>query len=172
MVQRRSALSEVTTLQKDVRKLFEQLAQFETSETGLGLGEWFPRVDVFETRNVVVVKVEAPGFSKNELRVAFRGSKLVLSGEKKQASLGKSVRGYLCLERSFGKFTRSLYIDRAVDLTKARAVLDKGVLTLTLPRVTDRRGAEFRINVEDASDSERRAKKTRAGSKQSNGKQR
>ena len=170
MVERRGALSEVTSLQKDIRKLFEQLAHFETGETGLGLGEWFPRVDVFETKSDVVVKVEAPGFSKNDLNVSFRGSKLVLSGDKKQVSVKRNVRGYLCLERSFGKFTRSLYIDRAVDLTKARAVLDKGVLTLTLPRVKDRRGTEFRIHVEDAADAERRAKRSRSSGKRANGK--
>lgn len=162
MVQRRGALSEVTSLQKDIKKLFDQLAQLDTGETGLGLGEWFPRVDVFETKSHVVIKVEAPGFTTRELNVAFRGPKLILSGEKKQPKVGRSVRGYLCLERSFGKFTRSLYIDRAVDLTRVHALLDQGVLTLTLPRLKDRRGSEFQLSIEDAS--EGRPNKSRASS--------
>ncbi len=153
MVQRRGALPEVSSLsslQRDFSKIFDQLTQLDTSDAGgVGLGEWFPRVDVLETARDIVVKVEAPGLSKNEIVVAFQGPKLILSGEKKQAKIDRSVRGYLCLERSFGKFSRSLYIDRAVDLTKAKAALESGVLTVTIPKLKDRRGSEFRLDVEE-----------------------
>jgi HSP20 family protein len=150
MVQRRGSQPEVASLQKEVGKIFDQLSQLENSETGgIGLGEWFPRVDVFETAKDIVVKVEAPGFLKNELSVVFQGPKIVLSGEKKQPKMDRSIRGYLCLERSFGKFSRSLYVDRAVDLTKAKAELDAGVLTVTIPKLKDRRGSEFRLAIED-----------------------
>jgi HSP20 family protein len=149
MVQRRGALTEATSLQKDIKKIFEQLAQLEGAEAGIGLGEWFPRVDVFETKNDVVAKVEAPGFGKNDLSVVFRGPKMILSGEKKQSKMDRSVRGYLCLERSTGKFSRSLYVDRAVDLTKAKAELQDGVLTVTMPKLKDRRGSEFRLTIVD-----------------------
>ena len=150
MVQRRGALPEVTSLQKEVGKLFDQLAQLESSEPGgIGLGEWFPRVDVFETSKEVVVKVEAPGLSKSELSVSFQGPKMILSGEKKQSKADRSIRGYLCIERSFGKFHRSLYLDRAVDLTKAKAELAAGVLTVTMPKLKDRRGSEFHLTIEE-----------------------
>jgi len=148
MVQKRGALSEVTSLQKDINKLFEQLAQLDHAEAGMGLGEWFPRVDVFDTKKNVVVKVEAPGFETEDLEVVFRGPKMILSGEKKQSKIDESVRGYLCLERGFGKFSRSLYIDQAVDLTHASARLDDGVLTVLIPKLEDRRGSEFRLEIE------------------------
>jgi HSP20 family protein len=150
MVQRRGAQPEVGSLQKEIGKIFDQLAQLESSEAGgIGLGEWFPRVDVLETANDVVVKVEAPGFAKNEMTVVFQGPKMIISGEKKQPKMDRSILGYLCLERSFGKFSRSLYVDRAVDLTKARATLESGVLTVVMPKLRDRRGSEFRLSVEE-----------------------
>lgn len=148
MVQKRGVLSDVTSLQKDVNKLFEQLAQLDHTEAGIGLGEWFPRVDVFDTKKNVVVKVEAPGFEQDDLKVVFRGPKMILSGEKKQSKLDEPVRGYLCLERGFGKFSRSLYIDQAVDLTRASARLADGVLTVLIPKLEDRRGSEFRLSIE------------------------
>lgn len=152
MVQRSGALSEVTNLQKEIKKLFEQLAQFKGTEPGLGLGEWFPRIDVFETKKDVVAKVEAPGFNKQDLSVVFQGPKMILSGEKKQPKVDRSIRGYLCLERSFGRFSRSLYIDQAVDLTKANARLESGILTITMPKLQDRRGSEFRLKIQDGKD--------------------
>ena len=148
MVQKRGALSEVTGLQKNINKLFEQLASLNSSEAGIGLGEWFPRVDVLETKDCVVVKVEAPGFEEDDLEVVFRGPKMILSGEKKQSKANESVRGYLCLERSFGKFSRSLYIDQAVDWTRASAQLVDGVLTVLIPKLEDRRGSEFRLSID------------------------
>lgn len=150
MVQKRGALSDVTSLQKDINKLFEQLAQLGSAEPGIGLGEWFPRVDVFETKQSVVVKVEAPGFDEDDLEVVFRGPKMILSGEKKQSKVDESVRGYLCLERSFGKFSRSLYIDQAVDLTRTTARLVDGVLTVLIPKLEDRRGSEFRLTIDSS----------------------
>jgi HSP20 family protein len=150
MVQRRGTHPEVASLQKEIGKIFDQLAQLESSEAGgIGLGEWFPRVDVLETANDVVVKVEAPGFAKNEVSVVFQGPKMIISGEKKQPKMDRSIRGYLCLERSYGKFSRSLYIDRAVDLTKAKATLDSGVLTVVMPKLRDRRGSEFRLSIDE-----------------------
>lgn len=150
MVQKRDALPEATSLRKDINKLFEHLAQFDSAEPGIGLGEWFPRVDVLETKQNVVVNVEAPGFNVDELDIVFKGPKLVLSGEKRKPDADDSVQGYLCLERSFGKFSRSLYIDQATDLTRARAELREGVLTVTIPKLEDRRGSEFRLKIENA----------------------
>jgi HSP20 family protein len=139
----------MATFQKEVNRLFEQLAHFERTGTELGLGEWFPSVDVFETKGNVVIKVEAPGMGKNDLSVVFHGHRLVVSGEKKQPREEKTVNGYLCLERSFGKFNRSIYVDQAVQLTKATAKLGQGVLTITMPKLKDRRGTEFRLAIKE-----------------------
>ena len=152
MVQRRGALSEVASLQKDVNKLFEQLAQLQSPDSGIGLSEWFPSVDVFETDQNVVVNVEAPGFEVEDLAVVFKGHKMVISGEKKQPEEKDSTRGYLCLERTFGPFNRSVYIDQAVDFTKATAKLQRGVLTVSMPKLKDRRGNEVRLTIEDVAD--------------------
>ncbi len=149
MVEKRSAFSEMAALKKEVDKLFEQLVQFERIGPSAELGEWFPSVDVFEDRGHLVVKVEAPGMGKNDLSVVFRGHKLVISGEKKPPRKDRSVNGFLCLERSFGKFRRTIHIDEAVALNKARAELAGGVLTITMPRLKDRRGTEIRLDIED-----------------------
>ena len=84
MVERRDAFPEMTALQKEISRLFEQLTHFERSEAGVGLGEWLPSFDVFETKDSLVIKVEAPGMTKRDLTAAFQGHKLIVSGEKKR----------------------------------------------------------------------------------------
>lgn len=149
MVERRSSVSERSALQKEVNKLFEQLAHFERTGTELGLGEWFPTIDVVETKDSLIVMIEAPGMSKNDISVVCHGHKLVITGEKKQPKEEKSVNSYLCLERSFGRFERAIYIDHAVQLKKATATLGEGVLTVTMPKLKDRRGSEIRLPIKD-----------------------
>ena len=149
MVERRDAFPEMGAIQKEIGRLFEQLAHFERSEAGLGLGEWLPSFDVFETKDTLIVKVEAPGMTKKDLTAAFQGHKLIVSGEKKEPKTEQPINGYLCMERSFGKFTRSIYIDQAVDLAKADAQIGQGVLTITIPKLQDRRGSKIRLKIKE-----------------------
>ena len=149
MVERRDAFPEMGAIQKEIGRLFEQLAHFERSEAGLGLGEWLPSFDVFETKDTLIVKVEAPGMTKKDLTAAFQGHKLIVSGEKKEPKPEQPINGYLCMERSFGKFTRSIYIDQAVDLAKADAQIGQGVLTITIPKLQDRRGSKIRLKIKE-----------------------
>lgn len=150
MVRRRGALSEVASLQKNINSLFEQLVQVQGTDGVSGVGEWFPSVDVVESDKNVLVTMEAPGLVSGDLSVAIRGAKMVISGEKRQPGDSPAALGYLCMERSFGKFSRSVYIDQAVDFTKARAKLNRGTLTVTLPKLKDRRGGEIQIEIEQA----------------------
>ena len=148
MVERRDAVPEMTAIQKEISRLFEQLAHFERSEAGLGLGEWLPSFDVFETKDSLVIKVEAPGMTKRDVTAAFQGHKLIVSGEKKDPKT-EQANGYLCMERSFGKFTRSIYVDQAVDLARADGELGQGVLTITIPKLKDRRGSKIRLKIKE-----------------------
>jgi HSP20 family protein len=149
MVEKRSGTVERAALQREVNKLFEQLAHFETTGTEYGLGEWFPSIDVLETRDNLIIKVEAPGMGKNDFAIICHGHKLIISGEKKQPKDDRRVNSFLCLERSFGKFERTIYIDQAVQMNKASAKLGQGVLTITMPKLKDRRGSEFRMTIKE-----------------------
>jgi HSP20 family protein len=148
MVERRGAFSELITLQKEVNRLFEQLAQIDQAETGMAPGEWCPPVDIFESDENLIVKVETPGLSSEDISVAFKGSKLIIAGEKKEPKEAEPA-SYLCLERTFGRFSRTIYVDQAVEFTKATAEMQNGVLTIIMPMLKDRRGGQFRLAVRD-----------------------
>ena len=60
---------------------------------------------------------------------------------------GPGVAGFLCMERPHGRFSRAILLDSPVDVPQAAAHLAAGVLTITLPRLKDRRGREAVIAV-------------------------
>jgi HSP20 family protein len=133
-------------LQQEVGELFRRLALAERVEPPPG-GEWCPPVDVFESGQRLLVVVEVPGLAAESLRVAFRDRGLVVSGER-HARRDAGAVSFLCLERPTGRFERTIPLEGPLDVRHARATLGRGLLTVTVPRLRERRGQETPIEIE------------------------
>ena len=142
----RPPVSALALLQQEVNDLFRRLSVLDRSDR-LPATDWSPAVDVFESRDCLVVVTEVPGLSPDSLRVVFRERELVLSGERRARRTGAGST-FLCLERPHGRFERSIPIELPVDVAHARATLAGGILTVTLPRVRERRGRETVVPIE------------------------
>jgi HSP20 family protein len=142
----RPPVSALALLQQEVNDLFHRLSILDRTDR-LPAGEWSPAVDVFELRDRLVVIAEVPGLAPESLKVAFRDRALRLSGERRTPRVGAGA-SFHCLERPHGRFERSIPLDVPVDVASARAVLAGGVLTVTLPRLRERRGRETVVPIE------------------------
>jgi HSP20 family protein len=143
----RMPVSAVALLRHEVNELFQRMSVLDRSEP-LPSGEWCPSVDVFEAHEKLVIVVEVPGLAPDSLHVVFRGGALVVSGERHARKAGGGERSYLCLERPHGRFERRIPLDSALDVAHARATLAGGLLTVTVPRLHERRGRESVITIE------------------------
>jgi HSP20 family protein len=142
----RAPLSALALLQQEVNALFDRLALVDRSERIAG-GEWSPGVDVFEVRGRVVVVMEVPGLALDAVHVLYREREIVVSGERRARRPGAGT-AFLCMERAHGQFERTIPLNVAVDVTQAQASLKGGLLTITLPRLKERRGREIVIPIE------------------------
>jgi HSP20 family protein len=142
----RASLTAISLLQREIGQLFERLSEIEHVDRP-ARGEWSPSLDVYELRGALVITAEVPGLAPDSLRIVGREREIVFSGERRERRPG-GVCSFLCVERPQGKFERTVPLDVAVDLKQAHAELKDGVLTLTLPRLRDRRGREVEIPVE------------------------
>ena len=142
----RPPASALALLQQEVSALFQRITLLDRSEHLPG-SEWCPPVDVYEARGRLVVIVEVPGLGPESLKVAFRDHSLVVAGSRRTRRPGSGV-SFQCLERPDGRFERVLPLDMPVDAVKARATLEGGLLTVTLPRLSERRGRETVIPIE------------------------
>jgi HSP20 family protein len=109
---------------------------------GGGTGGWFgnfapalfqPRVDMVDEGEALRITAELPGLDKQDLELIVEDGFLVLRGDKR-VDAGKEEKGCYRLERAFGSFQRVLPLPDGVDLDRAEARFDKGVLTLRLPK--------------------------------------
>jgi HSP20 family molecular chaperone IbpA len=141
----RAGHPDLALLHQELSQLIGRLVEFDRADRA-DLGDWLPSVDVFEYRGMLTVVIEVPGLSPDSLRVACSNGQLVVSGERRERRAA-GVAGFLCMERPHGRFTRTILLDSPVDVPRAAAQLAGGLLTITLPRLKDRRGREAVIAV-------------------------
>ncbi len=119
---------------QQINEIFNYLSSLETGESGTEQ-EYVPLIDIFETAERFVVEVELPGFDPQDLAVSTCCNTLVVEGTKRQDYQQKGVN-YLCLERRFGRFCRTVEVPPGFDLNKVRACYAKGVLAVIFPRLS------------------------------------
>lgn len=92
-----------------------------------------PRIDVRETDKELRITAELPGLTENDINVSLCKDTLTIQGEKKQESEG-TVKGWYHMERSYGKFTRSVPLPCEVDPDHCTASFKNGLLTVSLSK--------------------------------------
>jgi HSP20 family protein len=98
-----------------------------------GTGTWEPPVDIYETDDALVLEVELPGVSTDEVSVELHEHTLRLSGERKREPAAKGGH-YQREEGRYGAFQRAFRLPTIVDQAKIQATYKHGVLTLRLPK--------------------------------------
>ncbi len=107
---------------------------------------WTPTVDVYETKDSVVVKAELPGVDPKEVEISVEDGTLYLKGERKSESEDQRD-GYHRLERSYGSFARAFTLPDSVDPEKVSAEYKDGLLSVTLPKREESKPKKVKIAV-------------------------
>lgn len=142
------SLEKFLAFQRDVNRLFRRLFE-EGASAPVSMGESVPaRADVSEADGELVVEVETPGVPWENLALFVSRDLIVIEGEKpsEPAPGGEKVT-YHCMERDFGRFRRVVEIPCPVDTNAIRATYQRGLLTIVLPKVEDRREARRRVPI-------------------------
>jgi HSP20 family protein len=148
MVAKKAAKSPKSPLQKSAASQSpDLLLNRDDFLNPLSIGAWTPPVDKCQTESHVVIRMELPGVKASDISISFRGENLRIQGVKKEPSSPHKLLCYYCLERNYGKFDRVLNISWVVNPRKAFARLDKGILTIELPKIKDRRGEMVKIKI-------------------------
>lgn len=104
---------------------------------GYGLGVsasgGYPPVNIFDTGDGVAVIAEIPGIDPNTINVSGQGNTLTIHGERRRET-SVQASGFHRRERSFGEFSRSIQLPQQLDLNKAAASYDTGILTVKIPK--------------------------------------
>ena len=96
-------------------------------------GVWSPPVDILERGNEVVLKIDLPEVSQNEIDIRVEESTLIIQGERRFIK-DTPDENYIQIERPYGTFRRTFSIPRTIDHEGIKASCKDGVLRVILPR--------------------------------------
>jgi HSP20 family protein len=125
----------------DLHRLFNTL--FEDRGTA-AQQRWMPAMDLVEADDHFVLKADLPGLSEEDVSIEVRDNALTISGERK-AEHESRERGWYRVERSFGRFSRSLSLPEGVNPDAITAGFDRGVLSVTIPKPEQRKPRRIQI---------------------------
>ena len=103
-----------------------------------------PPVDVVETGDNLIVKLEVPGVGAGDIDVRVEDGTLIIEGENKQEQDTKDVTVYR-RERTYGRFSRRFTLPEGLDTTKIGASHRNGILEVTLPRAEQAKPRKIEI---------------------------
>ncbi len=90
-------------------------------------------VDVYETKEDVVVKAALPGIKPEQVDITISGNILSIRGESNEQNEVKE-KDYVRKERRYGSFSRTVTLPDGLKGDKADATFENGMLTLRIPK--------------------------------------
>lgn len=105
--------------------------------------DFTPAVDLEETKDAFIVKIDLPGLEKDKINLTVRENVLTIEGVRQTVNETQDQKGgYYAQERSYGSFARSLSLPGPVDESKIVAEYKNGVLMITLPKALGQKDAQ------------------------------
>ncbi|RMG60853.1 MAG: Hsp20/alpha crystallin family protein [Calditrichaeota bacterium] len=140
-------MRELQNIQEEMNRLMERFfgpSLVETTGELTFTGNWYPMVDVTETKDELIVTAELPGMKKEDIHISYRDGLLTIEGERKQEFEEKDVNFHR-VERRYGRFSRTFQLPVPINENKINAVYKDGVLTIHLPKAEEAKAKEIPV---------------------------
>jgi HSP20 family protein len=104
-------------------------------------GEWIEEsfeegqlsIDVYQTSKAIIIKSTIAGVKPEDIDISINNDMLTIRGKREHKDIVEE-ENYLYRECYWGSFSRSIILPIEVNAEKIEAVLENGVLTVSLPK--------------------------------------
>jgi HSP20 family protein len=127
---------------RDLLALHEQLGHL----VGTDAPGWTPPVDLYETHTEYVLTAELPGLTRDQIEIHAEDSRIVIRGARGGEHRDIPCEQYHRVERGHGRFSRAFTLPEPIDVAAIAAELKDGVLTITMPKSTDRSARRITVS--------------------------
>jgi HSP20 family protein len=121
-------------------RLMDELMR--TTGNGNRVTGFTPPVDVLETEDEYLVKVDLPGVKADDVNVEINENVLSISGSR---VAGETEGQTQLVERPYGSFARTLTLPQGVDSDSIEAGYQDGVLELRIPKPAEQKPKRITI---------------------------
>jgi HSP20 family protein len=104
--------------------------------------------DIYRSSDRMVVRMDLPGVSPEDVEVTSQENVLVINGKRDLPVSEENVQ-FLRRGMFYGEFTERITLGRGLDIEKISARFDNGVLELSIPYAQEVRPRKISIDVGD-----------------------
>ena len=101
--------------------------------------------DVIETNGSIIVKADLPGVKKDDIVIDLTDDSIEILAKFEEETEEEGVN-FIKKERRYGEARRSLILPEAVKVKEAAAKFDNGVLTVTLPKLEEKKRFQVKVD--------------------------
>jgi len=134
---------DIAILHHEIGRIFRDVLSEEDMLDRSG----FPAIDIIETGDSLLIEIEIPGLEKADIKLEISGNTLLMEGTKQDYEKAGRTN-YICMERRFGYFKRAVTLPTIGDASGIKTFYENGILTIMIPKVTDRRGTVKQIEID------------------------
>jgi HSP20 family protein len=139
---------EFMTMRQAMHKLFKDSFVCPSHASPALRAVTVPALDVYQTPSEVVVKATLPEVKPEDVSIDITGETLTIKGETKAEDESKK-KDYLYQERRYGSFSRSVVLPGGLKTDKAEAMIEDGVLTLSIPKAEEVKPKAIRVKAKE-----------------------
>ena len=130
---------------KKNKKQTEELSPMPISSDALGE----LAIDVYQTPTEIVIQSPIAGVDMDNIEVSIENDMITVSGKREKQELVEE-KDYFYQECYWGGFSRTIALPtQEVDIEKAKAEMDNGVLTIRIPRAEKLKSKKLKISTKE-----------------------
>ena len=127
---------------------FEQLLNEQSPCQRPEMGRvWQPVIELAETEQSFVLRVEVPGLTGPEIDVQASRFQVAIAAHRQPAQNVSQNSGYLRSELQYGKLRRVVPLTKPIVPDQIEAQLNNGILTLTLPKFSAQQSQVVKVKL-------------------------
>lgn len=123
----------------------KELSRWFGEESTLPCCGVFPPLNVYDDGESIIVRAEIPGMDPKSIEINAASRSLTIQGERPRPH-GNEKQSFHRKERGYGKFSRSLTLQREINPDKVRAEYLLGILEIVLPKSEETKPRKIEIH--------------------------
>jgi HSP20 family protein len=112
---------------------------------------WMPELEMTERDHTLLIKLDLPGMTRENVNVSYTDEGLVIKGERTQETEAKKDE-WFTTERTYGRFYRVVPLPEGVNCKEVKATFKNGVLEVTVPIPVAEAKTPYKVPVEGEPD--------------------
>jgi len=138
---------EFARLQDEMNQLLSRYSSGIEQAEPLDEIRWVPPLDILENKDDIVVRVDIPGITPDEIDLSISGDVLRIKG-KRTRKIDREDENYHTIERDYGKFDRQIVLPAPVRADSIKASYKDGVLCIKLPKLEEEKTGRIKVSLE------------------------